>query len=154
MGQFSEAAHPRANDGTFTSKGPAAEELGVQLDAAAEQRAERAAQRKEDRERKAAYEVLPHEIRSEIRVTRRPRGRHPVRGMGKVPDGFNVDCSFCFREGRRAHEAGVTRISPTATTWYTNEGGAAAKADANRAMQDHAIRHGSGELPSPPRAAQ
>lgn len=79
-----------------------------------------------------------------VRVARRRRGRSPIRGGGKVPDGREVRCAPCDRAARSAGGQGVA-------VWFTNEGGRDADREAELARATHVLRHVRGELPTPSR---
>lgn len=70
-----------------------------------------------------------------VRVTKRNRGRSPIRGVGRVPDGRNVMCMACFRAGGDS------------IVWFTNESYAPAQRAAEIAAGKHILRHRSGALP-------
>lgn len=70
-----------------------------------------------------------------VRVAKRLRGRSPIRGLGRVPDGRNVYCMACFRAGGDS------------VVWFTNNGGAVATRAAEIAAGKHLLAHRVGTLP-------
>lgn len=82
----------------------------------------------------------------QVRVTKRPRGRSPIAGVGKVADGRNVTCTDCYLVAQARYEAGETRVRGERTVWFTNESGAPAQREAEIAAGHHILRHLTGDL--------
>lgn len=90
---------------------------------------------------KAARALYRANAPSLVNVSRRARGRSPVKGGGKVPDGRNVHCRACEALRRSRYERGETRVTPDGTVWFTNEGGTQAQAAAEIAAGNHVLTH-------------
>lgn len=102
----------------------------------------------EDADALAAYRESADQ---EVRVTRRARGRSPIKGVANPGDGRNVRCNYCYRAARAAVAAGQSRGQPDSIVWFSNQAGANAQRAAEIAAGKHLLRHASGELSSPKR---
>lgn len=102
----------------------------------------------EDSEGRAAYKEhsRDHGGDMQVQVTKRPRGRSPIAGVGKVADGRNVTCTDCYLVAQARYEAGETRVRGERTVWFTNESGADAQRRAEVAAGHHILRHLTGDL--------
>lgn len=89
----------------------------------------------------ATVAAMPAQDRPRVSITRRRRGNHAVAGMGKVPDGRNVECWDCYQQQQADHEAGTTRYRPELVVWFTNEGGREAQREAEIALARHVMTH-------------
>lgn len=79
----------------------------------------------------SALEYTPELPR--VHVGRRRLGNHPVRGMGRVPDGRQVSC---FEK-----DCPDVAARKTVVIWFTNETGASAQRDAELAQRRHGLAH-------------